>query len=884
MAGSIATGLMSQVVLVVSGIVVARALGPQNRGVLALVLALSAIATQMGSLGTPLAFTYWIAGERANQGALFHSSGSFRRLQLTVVTAAQAVLILVVVAPKSPRGFLWVAIISLVATGASLSQMYGLAVLQGMRKFAAFNMLRILGGALYATGVVGLWIANDATLVSVMLVVIMSTVIAAGATWVVVRQTALVAATDNIPPTRRLVSFGLRSLLGASPPLETFRLDQLVVGLALPTVALGYYVVALAFTNLSRFIGQSIGMVTYPRVAAADSREARLHVLRGDFVLGVVVSGSSTGALIMVVPRILPFFFGREFASAETVAQILLVGAFFASVRKILIEGTRGLGKPGWGTVAESVTLVAVPVVVVGSHYAKSLIFVASAIAAANLVALLVLAPALFGLAERRVLRSAGEPLHRTAVRAQRLIAPRLAWVGAGSVVALLAGLSLAVVSPRYQGVVVAAVGGGAALLILAATASPQLVASLFVYGGVAVLAMNSLRIGSSLTISDGMFAGAGVVLVPRLASDAGALLRGRHLPGLALIVCGALLGTMASGNASASIVNLVKLLIPLYALFLVVRLWHPSTKEIHLAGWLWIASAATSASWALVHASADYGRPPGLSVHPNHLALTCVLALGLSLALLTSPHRIERVTAIGTCALLVSGILASGSRAGLIGAAAAFGVTSWMLRAHLRRLLVLSIVGATTALFASSYHLFAATNALARLLDPSGALTYQSDLGRSQLLAASVHTVLQHPLTGVGLGSALQAHDIWLQMLASGGLLAVIGFVLVAADVVGPTVTMMRVTPPSMLSESGRRVAVGLMVGFIGYLVAGCFQNALWDRYIWFTPALLAMVWSSAPRDAHRGDATSCRRVQCSIEVATRERRVLHGRVLGHG
>ena len=49
MAGSIATGVLGQVVLVASGIVVARALGPESRGVLALVFLLGAIVTQLAA-------------------------------------------------------------------------------------------------------------------------------------------------------------------------------------------------------------------------------------------------------------------------------------------------------------------------------------------------------------------------------------------------------------------------------------------------------------------------------------------------------------------------------------------------------------------------------------------------------------------------------------------------------------------------------------------------------------------------------------------------------------------------------------------------------------------------------------------------------------------
>ena len=58
-------------------------------------------------------------------------------------------------------------------------------------------------------------------------------------------------------------------------------LDQAVVGLFMPPSVLGLYVVAVAFTNLPRFVGQSIGMVAYPTVAnARDPLEARRRLSR----------------------------------------------------------------------------------------------------------------------------------------------------------------------------------------------------------------------------------------------------------------------------------------------------------------------------------------------------------------------------------------------------------------------------------------------------------------------------------------------------------------------------------------------------------------------------------------------------------------------------
>jgi O-antigen/teichoic acid export membrane protein len=414
MVSSIATGVMGQVILVASGVIVARALGPENRGVLALVFVLTAVAAQVGSLGVPVSVTYWIAARKVNPALLLKELRRFRNFQHGAILVAQAGLIFVVLEPRSPAGFVWVGLLSLTATAARVSQMYGLAVLQGLRRFNAFNALRLLDVTLYMLGVVGLWFANLATLTSITIAVISASVASAGVIWLVVLRVLPSAAAHERVATDGIVSFGVRSLVGSTPPIETFRLDQLLVGLVLSPVALGYFIVAQAFTNLTRFIGQSIGMVTYPRIAAAD-QASQLRMLRRDFALGVVVAGAVTAVLIAAAPELVPFFFGSDFAPAVLTAQILLVATFLASVRRILVEGTRGSGRPTWGACAELLTLAAVPAVLVVSGYTDALAAVALVLAVANLLGFLVVVPALLGI-------SRGKPTLVPQVRA----APRI--------------------------------------------------------------------------------------------------------------------------------------------------------------------------------------------------------------------------------------------------------------------------------------------------------------------------------------------------------------------------------------------------------------------------------------------------------------------------
>ena len=77
--GSVATGLAGQLMLVASGILVARALGVEGRGQLAVIVLVPSVLSQLGTLGVPLAVTYYVARDPDGGRRLLRSlAGSVR--------------------------------------------------------------------------------------------------------------------------------------------------------------------------------------------------------------------------------------------------------------------------------------------------------------------------------------------------------------------------------------------------------------------------------------------------------------------------------------------------------------------------------------------------------------------------------------------------------------------------------------------------------------------------------------------------------------------------------------------------------------------------------------------------------------------------------------
>lgn len=357
--------LAGQAILVVSGVLVARLLPVDERGQLALIALLPLILAQLGGLGVPLAVTYELAREPRSARAV-----ASLLVGVVPVQALCLVLmhfgILIAVFHDEDRSVWTAALLSLAAVPALLCQQVGLGILQGRQRFSAFNVQRLVPMAAYAAVLVVLALGGVGTLVTC--------AVAWSGAWllagIVTITTALrgLRATrgDAVVDRRSFFHFGRRGLLGSVFLVESFQLDQLIVGLLLSPAALGLYVVAVALTNLPRFVAQSIGILAYPRIAAQSDRRIGARLLWRYFWICAALNVLIVGFLELTVGDIIPFLFGKDYAEAVGIAQVLLLGSFLQSARRVLADGARGLGHPELSSVAEVASwFVLVPALIV---------------------------------------------------------------------------------------------------------------------------------------------------------------------------------------------------------------------------------------------------------------------------------------------------------------------------------------------------------------------------------------------------------------------------------------------------------------------------------------------------------------------------------------
>lgn len=359
--------------------------------------------------------------------------------------------------------------------------------------------------------------------------------------------------------------------------------------------------------------------------------------------------------------------------------------------------------------------------------------------------------------------------------------------------------------------------------------------------------AMTDVRLSSSVTLSDGFLLLGTLLVLPQLfrAPIRIPLLLKILLVGVLLVLVGGISSSLSVAvNPFQSLAQLAKLVGAMAVIPLVFHIWRPSRGDLIRISWFWVASAVASVAVGIGEISETYqGRVDGLAQHPNVLGITSVLAIGPAFALALVSRGSQRWAGVLSCLLLTFGMLICGSRAALGGFAVTLLAVVILSKQPRVALIVLISILAGSVLIMSPLVDLPEGNTLARLTasdDPESALQVsESNTARKGLREEAINNVTEQPLTGVGFENAVDAHNIYLQILSSGGIISLTGFLIVAFSILSFPLLHL-IGRVQLTNVESAFLILGLGASFAGYLASGIFNNALWERYIWIVPAIL--------------------------------------------
>ena len=357
MVGTFATTGVIQLVQAVIGVLLARILGPADRGELAAVILWPTLLTVIGSIGLAQSATYH-AARATRVGVVVGSTLSIVAVDsLVLVAIGWAIFPLVLGGHDSQvvhNGQLFLtAFVPLNLLAISM-----MSILNGSHRFAWFQSLRlvligvtVVGiGLLAATGRMTVASASGAYVGAYLV----TAVLALGVT-VRLADGEIAFSRQAV---RSLLGFGAKGALSQSMWSLNERADQLVISIFFSATSLGLYVVAVTLTSLTTLIGFSFAVVALPLIArldvAAERRRIARLIVSATFVCATLVSLP----IFLLEPTLIRFFFGEAFVDAAGVGRVLLVAGVVFGLNRVLEAVLQAVGRPLESSIGEGVALV----------------------------------------------------------------------------------------------------------------------------------------------------------------------------------------------------------------------------------------------------------------------------------------------------------------------------------------------------------------------------------------------------------------------------------------------------------------------------------------------------------------------------------------------
>lgn len=333
-----------------NSIVVARAAGPEGRGLYGLTVAIGALALPIASAGLGSATT-WQLGRQQSHAQLLGLThrAVLASLALGLMTAGVAI-----------GGFelgldeaaMWALLAAALALPAQVTIELARGLLLGQRRAIAYNLSSavvialLLALNLSSRFSAPEWVELDPAIASSTWVlanlVLANWIVAA---WMVANSLRQPSERPAPQLVRGSLSYGMRSAMVALGDAALLRVDYLVAAPFVNLAALGIYAIADQISHLMAWVGLLAGKMMLPEAASDDAGGQRsLAKLALACRLIVVVSLVGAAIAIALGQWLIALLFGPEFGDAYIALLLLLPSTLFKSLHALISTWLQGRG------------------------------------------------------------------------------------------------------------------------------------------------------------------------------------------------------------------------------------------------------------------------------------------------------------------------------------------------------------------------------------------------------------------------------------------------------------------------------------------------------------------------------------------------------------
>ncbi|MBI4507865.1 MAG: oligosaccharide flippase family protein [Chloroflexi bacterium] len=352
-----------------TAVLTARLLGPEGRGVYALLTQTALLLALVANLGLSPA-TVYLAGQRRFSVGVLAWNALGAGLLLGLATAPLT-WVLYTLAPQLFRG-VPLALLALVVLSVPLAlttQMLS-SLLLGRQRLLAYNALAGVQGLFGAAALVGALVVEPSVRAATLaLVASAAFALLSTAGYVAWAEAAArrPAWTARVLPAA--LGYGLRGQVANVVQYLNYRMGFFLLNAFAGSAAVGLLSIAVVLAEALWYATNAVATVLFPRVAARGQEPEAVALAAQAARLGFALTALLALGLAVVAPLAVPLLFGAAFAGAVVPLLLLLPGTVAFALTNVLASALAGWGRPGlnaWAStlcfaVTAGLALLAIP-------------------------------------------------------------------------------------------------------------------------------------------------------------------------------------------------------------------------------------------------------------------------------------------------------------------------------------------------------------------------------------------------------------------------------------------------------------------------------------------------------------------------------------------
>jgi len=318
-----------------TGIITARALGPEGRGIFSLVALFPASVVTLSKLGQGVASVYFIRRERGDPGQIASNDLALAIVVGTVLTCLALALSPTLLSSVLRGVPFWALAVMLPMIPVLLTESYLYGVLQATDRFRVYNTRLLSESVLMLAGMAIVLLGLRLGLRGALVVVVCIRIIMA--VWVVatIHRTSPLKRRFDAGLFRRMIRYGLKSHVQIIASHFHFKADIYLLAYFLDPAQVAFYVIAARFAEHMMYVPQSLGLALFPRLAASEVDRA--HELTATACRQTVaVTALLALAITLVGPVLIVSWYGQAFAPAAEPIGYVAAGIVMMSLYVLL--------------------------------------------------------------------------------------------------------------------------------------------------------------------------------------------------------------------------------------------------------------------------------------------------------------------------------------------------------------------------------------------------------------------------------------------------------------------------------------------------------------------------------------------------------------------